>query len=472
MTISNQHRYYARFTDQWDKVMHCLQGEDVIKEQGSRYLPQPSAMDINMYNSYKQRASFYSVAERTLRGMTGMIFRKDPVVKLPSVLDPMVKSCSNEAMPLQMFIEEVTREVISMGRYGVLLDMPRSATVGTTPHFVPYTAVNITNWQEEFINGMKVLTSLTVRDSVFGDYSIEKESWMELSLIDGIYNAKRYEIALDADGRRLPVQVEHTVPFINGKPLNFIPFVFFNPYDLRPEPSKPPFIDLCNMNLAHYRNSADYEHALFLTAQPTPWIAGTITEADKPRSIGSGTIWYLEENAKAGMLEFTGKGLEAQRMAMQDKEDRMASLGARMIKDSTRVQEKAETARLRARGETSLVLDSLQTVEMGIELLLRWAADWMAGDMNEVEIVLNRDFVDARLDANMLMAIVKTWQLGAISRDTMHDNLQQGEIMRMDRTAEEEKDLIDDEGEMLQDDDFGLGSESIDIVPELPADAR
>jgi hypothetical protein len=422
------------------------------------------------YDAYTTRASFYSVAERTLRGMTGMIFRNDPVIILPSALEPWEKSATNECMPLQMFIEEVAREVLSMGRYGVLLDYPNSVVqVGTIPHLVTYSATNITDWREEFIGGKKVLTKLVLRETVMGDYMVEKEQWLELTLVDGQYTVQRWVMGLDEDKK--PVAIRDGVaqiPLVNGKALTYIPFVFFNPYDHRPEPTKPPFIDLCNMNLAHYRNSADYEHALYLTAQPTPWIAGTLDSKSKPTAIGAGTIWYLPEDSKAGMLEFSGKGIEAQRLAMQDKEDRMATLGARMIKDTTRVQEKAETARLRARGETSLVMDTLQTVEMGITRLAEWAAEWM-GVTSDIVIKLNKDFVDAKIDANMLMALVKSWQTGAISRDTLHSNLQEGEVMSMSRTAQEEKDKIDDEGEFeaQADTDTGLGGESVDIVPEV-----
>ena len=372
---------------------------------------------------------------------------------------------------MQMFIEETTREVISIGRYGVLLDFPNDEVkVGTLPHLVTYAASNIVDWKEEFYNGKKRLTCLVLKETVEGELGLESEQWLKLQIVDNQYTVERWKMAMGQDQKPHPVLIgDSKVPLINGKPLDHIPFVFFNPYDHRPEPSKPPFIDLCNMNLAHYRNSADYEHALYLTAQPTPWVAGQLDEKSRPTAIGAGTIWYLPEDSKAGMLEFSGKGIAAQRDAMQDKEDRMASLGARMIKDTTRVQEKAETARLRARGETSLVLDALQTVETGVQRLVKWAAEWVGAPTTDIEISLNKDFVDSQMDANMLMALVKSWQTGAISRDTMHYNMQQGEIMRMDRTPQEEKDLIDDEGEFTPtaDNDTGLGEAAIDIVPEV-----
>ena len=470
-SITTQNKYYSRFTEQWDKVRHCLEGEDEIKAQGVSYLPQPSGMTPPAYDAYRTRASFYSVAERTLRGMTGMVFRNDPVMKLPEPLDPWLESATNENMSLQMFIEEVTRNVLSLGRYGVLLDFPNAdVKVGTIPHLVTYDVQNILDWKEELIDGKQTLTKVVLQETMEEDSLTGTGVWLKLQLVEGVYTVENWTETLDSDQGPVSVQVgEALTPTINGAPLDYIPFMFFNPYDHRPQPSKPPFIDLCNMNLAHYRNSADYEHALYLTAQPTPWVAGQLDSKTKPSAIGAGTIWYLPQDSKAGMLEFSGKGIEAQRLAMQDKEDRMASLGARMIKDSSRVQEKAETARLRARGETSLVMDALQTVESGVARLVTWAAEWLGIQNSEVVIKLNKDFVDAKMDANMLMAVVKAWQTGAVSRDTMHSNLQQGEVMDMSRDAATEKDLIEDEGEFVPqaDSDTGLGSESVDIVPEV-----
>ena len=42
--------------------------------------------------------------------------------------------------------------------------------------------------------------------------------------------------------------------------------------------------------------------------------------------------------------------------------------------------------------------------------------------------------------------MVKAWQSGSMSHQTLYENLQQGEIAPVDRTFEEEKELIEDEG--------------------------
>ena len=56
------------------------------------------------------------------------------------------------------------------------------------------------------------------------------------------------------------------------------------------------------------------------------------------------------------------------------------------------------------------------------------------------------------MDAQALTALVKAWQSGAMSHQTLYENLQRGEIAPVDRSFEDEKDLIEEEGG-----DLGMG---------------
>ena len=58
---------------------------------------------------------------------------------------------------------------------------------------------------------------------------------------------------------------------------------------------------------------------------------------------------------------------------------------------------------------------------------------------------LNRDFVEARLTAPDILALVESWQRGAISRRTLHDNLRAGEVLPPGRDFAEEQRLIETE---------------------------
>jgi len=232
---------------------------------------------------------------------------------------------------------------------------------------------------------------------------------------------------------------------VNGSTLSYIPFFFVSPYDARPEVEKPPALDLVNMNLAHYRNSADYEQSLYLTAQPTPFIAGQLDETRKPTSIGAGSIWYLPAGSTAGMLEFKGAGIGAIQDAMEDKENRMAALGARMISEAKTRNESQETARMRSTSELSLLTNTVNSVEYAVVSILKMAAEWAAINPDDVRVEINRDWIDGRMGGYEMLQLVRSWQSGAISRQTLHENLQKGEIISGAIDYDEERERVESE---------------------------
>lgn len=457
-TVAHIHPDYARRTVQWTRIRDALEGQDEIKQAGETYLNKPDGMTPNAYNAYKDRAQYYPVVERTLRGMSGMVFRKPIKVELPPRLEPLLEAATTEGQSLRVMAENVVNEVLSVGRHGILVDYPtENTTAASIPYLATYAAENIMDWKIQLVDGLRTLTRVVLKDDFDSDdEGADDASEMRLELVlneDGNYESRKWVAAnatASTNGKDVAqtwvLQGTPTIPTVNGKPIKKIPFVFINPYDLRPEVEKPPMLDLVGVNIGHYRNSADYEHALFLTSQPTPWVAGDITEKNKPTAIGSGAFWILPAGAQAGMLEFSGAGLEAMRTAMSDKEQRMASLGARMITEGQNRNEASDTARMRGNGEMSLLTNVVNMAEAGIERALRIAAEWVTGRPDDVTVKLNRDWVETMMDPQTLTALVAAWQAGGLSHQTLYENLQSGEIAPVDRTYDEEKDLIEEEG--------------------------
>lgn len=465
-TVANVHSDYTRRTIQWRRIRDALEGQDEVKQNGEAYLKKPDGMSATAYDAYKDRAQYFPVAERTLRGMSGMVFRHPVKCEMPTKLEPLKEAATTDGHSLAVMAENVVNEVLSVGRYGILVDFPSDNTdANSIPYLATYTAENITDWRLQFVDGLRALTRVVLKDDFDSDdEDVNDATEMRLELIlneEGNYEVRKWKAAGavkgSAEGNQEQSQTfvlmsEPVVPTVNGKPLKRIPFIFINPYDLRPEVEKPPMLDLIDVNMGHYRNSADYEHALYLTAQPTPVAIGNINEKQKPTAIGSGAFWILPEGSTAQFLEFSGAGIEAQRQAMLDKEDRMAALGARMIQDGKNRNEASDTAKMRGKGEMSLLTNVVNMAEAGIERALRIAAEWTTGRPDDVEVKLNRDWIETKMDAQTLTALVKAWQSGAMSHQTLYENLQTGEIAPVDRTYEDEKDLIEEEGG-----DLGMG---------------
>ncbi len=448
-----EHATYAEMSLAYDKIRDVLHGEDRLKNRGPVYLPRPEGMTQAQYTRYVQGSSFYAVAERTLRGMVGAVTRNTPIVELPNRIEPMRNAATFEGNALDVLIEDALRETMSMGRFAMVLDYPVQAAPGSAPFISAFDADSILDWKEQLVDGRQKLTYLRLNER-----NDELDNGVEQHLVltlDPIYTVRRFHVQTKRTGDLTQsveeMQVgEDIIPSVNGQTIDEIPAVIVSPYNLKADIEKPPFLDLVNVNLAHWRLSADYYWSLYLTSQPTPWVAGSINEKNKPQQIGSGAFWVLPEGATAGMLEFTGAGIAAQKAALDDLTAQMATLGARMVYDGKGRNETTDTAKLRHRSELSLLHSSVNMVEAAILKLLRIAADWTSpGTADQVNVKLHRDFITAQMDASVLTALVKAWQAGAISHDTLLMNLKKGELMDVNRAIDDEKEMIETDDSVL-----------------------
>lgn len=434
----------ARFDQrnaQYKRIRACLEGEDEIKNAGQLYVPKPDGMTTQNYTHYIDRGAYYAAPEMTLRALTGLLLRKDPVVKLSARLEPMRLRATNDGAPLSVMIDDIAREVLSMGKMGLLLDFPPTGNdANTTPYFSTFVAEAIEQVDTAYINGqLEIVRVVLSSDEKHQGADVS----FELCLEDTIYKMRRFY----SNENKTRVDIgEEIIPTVNGKALNYIPFMIVSHETLRPIDVKPPMNDLCVLSLSHFKNSCDYEHALYLTGSPTPWLAGSITEDKVPSAIGAGTVWNLPEGTEVGMLEFTGAGVSAMKANMDSKLDHMATLGARMLSVTVNRNETIDTAQHRTRSELALLHGASVMIEAALNHMLGRAADWVGSASDEVAVTLSRDFIETSLDPKMIEQQYKLWMSGMISRATFWANLQQGEIAPASRTWDEERDLVEDEG--------------------------
>ena len=113
------------------------------------------------------------------------------------------------------------------------------------------------------------------------------------------------------------------------------------------------------------------------------------------------------------------------------------------------VVEAAQAIELRQSGENSILSNPAVSASASLTQVLRWAYSWNSTEelpdhvTNEsVVMELNTDFAMTVMTAQELTAVVKAWQAGALSRDSMLHLFRKGEILPEDRTTEEEERLI------------------------------
>lgn len=438
------HRTYHRRRPQYDRIRHALDGQDAMKANAATYLRRPEGLSSDDWLQYLKGASFFPVADTTLKTLLGIAFRKDPKFAVPPRLEPMVRAASFDGRSLEVLSTDILREVLSVGRCLALLDFPiTGARVTDPPHISFFKAEAILDWTSGLVNGVRRLTYLRLHEDNSDLEDTGYEQHLVLSLEPHLA-VRRYHVAIGRDGDVVNQELveEDRIPTIRGRPLEYIPAVIFGPYNLEPDVEKPPMLDLVDVNITHWELSANYHHALWLSAMPTPVITGTLNEDQKPRAIGPATLWMLPPDAKAYFMAAPSDAHESLRKALADAEARMNALGATMILSGVRRNEAAETASLRMANDTATLLSSINTLEAGVRTLLTWAADWV--QPGEVLVEFNRDLVSATIQPQMVTALLAAVNAGAMSRQSFIEALRKGEVV--DRPVDDEITLIDEEG--------------------------
>ena len=426
MPVNSHHPEYDLRIKDWKMCRDAFEGEAAIKQGGTAYLPKASGLSNDEYKAYKERALFYSITNKTVSALAGMATAKQATLKYADLLKPYFADAGGVQFH-ELYSKSIS-ETLLMGRFGILADRDGS----NAPYFALYTVESIINWshgQDGKLTQLVLSESYVEVDKNDKFQRLVKTRYRVLELIDGIYTQTLYTDADMASGVKI-------VPKNYGKPMNYIPFTVINPFGLGFDNSKPPMLDIVSINISHYRSSADLEHGRHFTALPTPVVSGV--DGGTQLKIGSMTAWVLPDHtARAYYLEFTGVGLGSLEKALTEKQSQLASLSARLLDNSKRGSEAADTVRLRYVSETASLSTVVLAVEAGLNEVYRNICALL--DINpDVSIALDKEFLDGRVSGTEVQKFVQSYIDGGMSKETLVFNLRRGDVISPSRSDEEE----------------------------------
>jgi hypothetical protein len=459
MAIDTEHTEYAKRKVQWGKLRDCVDGQEAIHEAGVKYLPKLSGQDADEYKAYKERTPFYGATSRTVDGLSGMVFRKEPQITVPGGMTDMMEDVTLDGLSLTGFAEQLIDDDIVTGRAGILVDHPVT-TEGTSkaqaeasnmrPFLNYYTAESIYNWKVEGRNNAQITVQVRLKETaeVEGDSEFDSETVDQIRILDlddeGYYRQRVYRETKNAttNGEKWIQFGDDVYPQMKGQYLTEIPFFFVGVKNGSAKTEKPPLIDLANINLSHYITTADLEHGAHFTGLPTAVITGHTEETGDGETgaeyrIGSASAWvFPDPETKVAYLEFQGSGLGTLENRINKKEEQMAFLGARMLASERKGVEAAETAQIHRSGEMSVLSSLAQSAGESIEKAVTFMAEW-GGFSGEVMFKFNNDFLAIPMSAQQLTALFGVYQAGGMAFVDLLDNLKRGEIIREERTEED-----------------------------------
>lgn len=414
---------------------------DVIEQdvecKGEIYLPCPSGKPKSSrteeenirYTNYVIRAIFYNFVARTLVGFIGQIFSREIELKVPGKLDSLVKDVTGDGLTLEQLAKEACSEVLSVGRYGLLVDYPKLATVATIkdmddgiarPVILPYKAEQIIDWDFKKVGAKWVLCFLVLKER--HDYRGTDGSLNtcdQFRVLDmgedgnGFYRQRVWREG-DVNGW---VPEEESEPVANGTKLKELPFTFVGAVNNDSKPDMPPMYDMAKINIGHYRNSADYEESIFYMGQPTFVVSG-ISEHwwDKVMCrvlrFGSRNGVVLNKDATAQILQAEQNTMAKE--GMDSKKEQLASMGAEFLRE-TSTEKTATEAAINDSARTSAISNAAKNVSAAFQFALEWCAVFQGEAEASVMFKLNSEFDLVRMTEAQRAQLLKEFQSNVIS---------------------------------------------------------
>lgn len=457
MPVESLSAWHAANSARWQRCRDAIAGSDAVKLSGDVHLPRPSGLKDAEFADYISRAVYFNASQRTHEAFVGMVMGRPPERQLPASLEEVAEYIDGAGSSLEDFARFALSEVLEVGGGLCLVDHPerpegvvtaqQERRLGLRPLALWYPVESVMEYRTGIVGGSEEVTFLKLWES----YTQAADEWtVEVKPQIRVYDMDEGEVRVRIFRKTAAGQWQQ---YSTGNPrgrsgagLPYIPAVFFGP--IRNAPGKPPLIDLIEVNLAHYRNSAGLEHALHFTGLPTAYASGVTEEEIGGGLRLGGSVGYAFEDASASIQYATygADGLGALKAAMDDKQQLLAALGARMLTPETGAAMSGRSRAILRVGENSALAKIADSVSRSLVLVLQTMAEWM-GVSGEIAYSLNTDYMPEDMDPASLTALVGAWQAGALTSPELFDRLKRGGVVRDD------KDYGDHEAEIMSDED-------------------
>lgn len=415
-----------------------------VKDAGGLYLPDPgdpnNPIDAQKYQNYLNRAVYYGFSGQTVRGMSGLAFMKGITEEdLTPPTDYIMDDLDGDGVGLEQSMKASFSGTYRDGRAGLLVDFPpvegtltrrQQQEQAVRAVIKRYSALEIVNWHTTKVGAREMLSLVSlfeISDEIMEDGITIQRVGVERRLIldEGIYRVEIYH-----DG----AMVEEYQPLIDGRPLGYIPFFFIGAENNDARFDDSPMYPICELNVGHYRNSADYEDSVFML-RPQPWASGITDQWYEDHltgfRFGSGSLFPLPEGGSFGIEQPSPNDQSFE--AMQYKQKSMVALGAKHLTGELSYNTATE-AMFGEAGSNSVIQTVMDNVERAYNDALVVLADFMGASVAPV-VVINADLSNIVADPQLAQVIVNAWINGLVGKEDARTYLRKTGLV--ERTSEE-----------------------------------
>jgi hypothetical protein len=431
-------------------------GIGTVRARSTTYLPKHPQEELGDYMVRLNQAVLFNGVQRTLEGLAGMVFRRDPVPSddMPPKILEHLENIDNTGLHVDVFAKNLFLDALEAGHAGILVDVPavqaegrrlmqsEETALGVRPYWCHVRKDDVLSWRTAVIAGRTVLTQLVLReitneeDGKFGEKEVTRYRVLQRS-VEGVVTWEVLKIDTDTDkvasvaGPGV-VTNQTEIPFvaIYGKRTGFLE-------------SRPPLRDLAETNLAHYRLLADHLYAMHLANIPV----GVLTGVDPETAVEVGpNAWLkLPQGATFAWEAHDGANFQENREQLREFKADMAAMGLSLLQVETRQAETAAATRMNRTEQDSALATAARSLQDGLEMALIFLGKFMKIDAPGT-IQINRQFELEPMSPEEMREWRESVASGQHSLETMWAVQRERGMLPDDFDPEVERERIDADG--------------------------
>lgn len=395
-------------------VRDLWEGTGTVRGKGQVYLPREPGEDIENYGTRLRRSVFYNVFRHTVEGLAGFIFRKDPVLgsDVPDKIRAHWENIDNAGTHGDVFTRALLTDAMTSGHAGILVEYPDTGTVPLTladeqdlsirPYWVFIKKDDIISFRMVTHNGREKLTQMVLRESVYapaGDYGETLVTHYRVLWIDAT-GTPRWRVESVDTNKTIVLHSQGVFANQSEIPLAEVP----TSGRMSAWVSRPQFLDLAYLNVAHYQQWSDYATCIHKTNVPIFVTSGVELAEGERIVIGPNVgLNFSAPDAKAYYVSHDGAALAATKASLDALKNDMASLGLAALANSKRVAETATAKEIDKSASDASLSVTARGIQDAIEQAFYYHARYLGLD-DGGSIQINREFGDTRIGADDVMA--------------------------------------------------------------------
>ena len=448
MAVNTPNAQYQLMRERWETMNDVCEGAPAIKLHPYKYLPYTQCDDDKgRFIQYAKRAVFYETTKDTLQSHVGLAFSEDPSFE-PDGMDFLKSNADGAGKSIYQLNQLALVGLLKHGRGGYLVDHPsvesgiskaQAETMGLRPVIVHYDALSIINWRVKKVGGEYRLSLVVLHEieNVVDPQDEFREKAVNVYRVLRLDENNRYSVQVYSDNTGELIGSDLIYPTRQGGTWDIIPFIFLgsqvNDSSIHDIPLEP----LANINLAHYRNSAEYEESVFVCGEVQPVINELSEEwrdhlEEKGVMLGSRTILLLPQGSNFEFVQAQPNSIAKE--AMDAKMDYMQASGAKVLdrtianKTATQVDDERST-------KNSVLSLCVSNLNEAMEYCLKWCADFYGAGYDAV-FTIKQDFAKGLIGLEELKFYNELALQEKISWETFHEIRTSGKVPEIDYEAE------------------------------------